>query len=128
MISFSNAASMKTLALDFLITFMLHGNVLVKILFIHAQARASRTIMIRSTEKGAENWSVKLLKRVYNECTNYTEDQSCKFSYETVIAECPSKFFLSNFELLLDRKLCILTRSDIKVQCLTKTIALANRK
>ena len=94
LISFSNAASMKTLALDFLITFMLHGNVLVKILFIHAQGRASRTILSRSTENGGENWSVKFLKRVYNECTNYTEDQSCKFSYETVIAECPSKFFI----------------------------------
>jgi len=31
--------------------------------------------------------------RVYDECTNYTEDQSCKFSYETVISECPSSMF-----------------------------------
>ena len=43
-ISFSNAASMKTHVLDFLTTFMLHGNVWEKTHFIRAQGRASRTI------------------------------------------------------------------------------------
>ena len=93
LISFLNAVSMKTRVLDFLITFMPHGNVLAKILFIHAQGRASRTITSYLIKKGwfTGPWN---FSRVYNECTNYTEDQSCKFSYETVISECPSKFFI----------------------------------
>ena len=68
LISFSNAASMKTLALDFLITFMLHGNVLAKIPFIHAQGRASRTIHSRFIKNewftGPWNFSIEFIMNV----------------------------------------------------------------
>ena len=132
LISFSNAASMKTLALDFLITFMLHGNVLAKIPFIHAQGRASRTMHIRFIKNewftGPWNFSIEFIMNVQITRRISLVNSHMKLLFPSVRVSFFIKIVLFFLPELPVRKYWILTGSGIKVRCLTKTIALANRR